>query len=105
MLISSSPIASSSKITTEKSRKTEYLAEVDREFPSWEEFEAPVPEYSEEDERLARQLAREEEESFNQLVETIENNKVSIFEVIIKSLTKSLLPGWDCIFSGSQRQR
>ena len=80
MLISSSPIASSSKIATEKSRKTEYLAEVDREFPSWTEFEAPVPEYSEEDERLARQLAREEEESFNQLVETIENNKVSIFE-------------------------
>ena len=39
-----------------------------------------MPEYSKEDERLARQLAREEEESFNQLIETIENNKVSIFK-------------------------
>jgi len=78
--MSSSPIASSSNITTENSSKTEYLAEVDRESPSWAEFEVPVPEYSEEDEHLARQLAREEEESFNQLIETIENNKVSIFE-------------------------
>jgi len=78
--MSSSPIASSSNITTENSSKTEYLAEVDRESPSWAEFEVPVPEYSEEDEHLARQLAREEEESFNQLIETIENNQVSIFE-------------------------
>ena len=38
-----------------------------------------MPEYSEKDERLARQLAREEE-SFNQLIETVENKKVSIFE-------------------------
>jgi len=76
--MSSSPIVSSSNITTENSHKTEYLAKVDRESPSWADFEAPAPEYSEEDERLARQLAREEEESFNQLVETIENNKVSI---------------------------
>lgn len=80
MIMSTSPIASSSKITTKNTRKTKYPAEVDKEFPSWAEFEAPVPEYSEEDERLARQLAQEEEESFNQLVETIENNKVSIFK-------------------------
>jgi hypothetical protein len=80
VLMRSSPIASSSNITTKHSGKTEYLAEVDRESPSWAEFEVPVPEYSEEDERLARQLAREEEESFNQLIETIENNEVSIFK-------------------------
>lgn len=78
--MSSSPFASSSKITIENSCKTEYLAKVDRESSSWAEFEVPVPEYSKEDERLARQLAREEEESFNQLIETIENNKVSIFK-------------------------
>ena len=78
--MSSSPIASSSNITTENSCKTEYPAEVDRESPSWAKFEVPVPKYSEEDEHLARQLAREEEESFNQLIKAIENNKVSIFK-------------------------
>ena len=59
--MSSSPIASFSNITTENSRKTEYLADV----PS----------------SVARQLARElEKESSNRLIETVENKKVSIFD-------------------------
>ncbi|KDR78746.1 hypothetical protein GALMADRAFT_244289 [Galerina marginata CBS 339.88] len=87
VVLSSSAVASSSKVTVEDGAKMDYSSEDYGVLESWAA-------YDEEDERLARQLAQEEEESYRQLVETVENNKDGIvFSVVINAADNTLEDG------------